>query len=132
MASFDSSPSEADRMAQGACDGVETTGLDYVSSGGFNGTGPDSARHYRVCKTDFRQTPLVLGPSLVLAALDPMATPSQGDTPGLGHGQNGQHDPVGQHKHKSYRSPALSPCQQQPAPHSSKVISTTISTHTSA
>ena len=49
MASFDSSPSEADRMAQGACDGVETTGLDYVcrllGTGGFNGTGPDSARH---------------------------------------------------------------------------------------
>ena len=33
-------------MAQGACDGVETTGLDYVSSGGFNGTGPDSARQF--------------------------------------------------------------------------------------
>ena len=66
-------------MAQGAYDGVETTGHDYVSSGGFNGTGPDSARHYRVCKTDFRQTPLVLGPSSVLTALiDPMATPEPG------------------------------------------------------
>ena len=44
MASFDSSLSEADRMAQGACDGAGTTGPDYVSSGGFIGTGPDSAR----------------------------------------------------------------------------------------
>ena len=33
MASFDSFPSEADRMAQGACDGAGTTGPDYVSSG---------------------------------------------------------------------------------------------------
>ena len=48
MASFDSSPLEADRMAQGAYDGVETTGHDYVSSGGFNGTGPDSARQVKV------------------------------------------------------------------------------------
>ena len=32
-------------MAQGACDGAGTTGPDYVSSGGFIGTGPDSARH---------------------------------------------------------------------------------------
>ena len=45
MASLDSSLSEADRMAQGACDGAGTTGPDYVSSGGFIGTGPDSARH---------------------------------------------------------------------------------------
>ena len=44
MASLDSSLSEADRMAQGACDGAGTTGPDYVSSGGFIGTGPDSAR----------------------------------------------------------------------------------------
>ena len=45
MASLDSSLSEADRMAQGACDGAGTTGPDYVSSGDFIGTGPDSARH---------------------------------------------------------------------------------------
>ena len=44
MASFDSSLSEADRMAQGACDGAGTTGPDYVSSGGFIGTGPDGVR----------------------------------------------------------------------------------------
>ena len=42
MASFDSFPSEADRMAQGACDGLETTRPDYVSSGDFIGTGPDT------------------------------------------------------------------------------------------
>ena len=46
MASFDSSLSEADRMAQGACDGAGTTGPDYVSSGGFIGTGPDGARQF--------------------------------------------------------------------------------------
>ena len=45
MASFDSSLSEADRMAQGACDGAEATRPDYAFSGGFIGTGPDSARH---------------------------------------------------------------------------------------
>ena len=45
MASLDSSLSEADRMAQGACDGAETMRPDYASSGGFIGTGPDSARH---------------------------------------------------------------------------------------
>ena len=40
-----SSPSEADRMAaEGACDGAGTTGPDYVSSGGFIGTGPDSVQ----------------------------------------------------------------------------------------
>ena len=52
MASFDSSLSEADRMAQGACDGAGTTESDYVSSGGFIGTGPDSAQHehYRIPK----------------------------------------------------------------------------------
>ena len=32
MASFDSFPSEANRMAQGACDGSGTTRPDYVSS----------------------------------------------------------------------------------------------------
>ena len=45
MASLDSSLSEADRMAQGACDGAEATRPDYAFSGGFIGTGPDSARH---------------------------------------------------------------------------------------
>ncbi len=45
MASFDTFLSEADRMAQGACDGAGTTGPNYVSSGDFIGTGPDSARH---------------------------------------------------------------------------------------
>ena len=45
MASLDSSLSEADRMAQGACDGTETMRPDYVSSGGFIGMGPDSAQH---------------------------------------------------------------------------------------
>ena len=44
MASLDSSLSEADRMAQGACNGAETMRPDYASSGGFIGTGPDSAR----------------------------------------------------------------------------------------
>ena len=44
MASLDSSLSEADRMAQGACDGAETTRPDYAFSGGFIGSGPDSAR----------------------------------------------------------------------------------------
>ena len=48
MASFDSFLSEADRMAQpqGACDGSGTTSTrpDYVSSGDFIGTGPDSAQ----------------------------------------------------------------------------------------
>ena len=32
-------------MAQGACDGAETTRPDYAFSGGFIGSGPDSARH---------------------------------------------------------------------------------------
>ena len=45
MASLDSSLSEADRMAQGACDGSGTTRPDYVSSGDLIGMGPDSAQH---------------------------------------------------------------------------------------
>ena len=45
MASFDTFLSEADRMAQGACDGAGTTGPDYVSSGDLVGMGPDSAQH---------------------------------------------------------------------------------------
>ena len=45
MASFDTFLSEADRMAQGACDGAGTTGPDYVSSGDLIGMGPDSAQH---------------------------------------------------------------------------------------
>ena len=44
MASFDTFLSEADRMAQGACDGAGTTGPDYVSSGDLIGMGPDSAQ----------------------------------------------------------------------------------------
>ena len=50
MASFDSFLSEADRMAQGACDGSGTTRPDYVSSGSgdFIGMGPDSAQHATV------------------------------------------------------------------------------------
>ena len=49
MASFDTFLSEADRMAQGACDGAGTTGPDYVSSGDLIGMGPDSAQHIRTC-----------------------------------------------------------------------------------
>ena len=37
-------PESAWRRGQGACDGAGTTGLDYVPSGDFIGTGPDSAR----------------------------------------------------------------------------------------
>ena len=48
MASLDSSLSEADRMAQGACDGAETTRPDYAFSGGFIGSGPDSASKLNV------------------------------------------------------------------------------------
>ena len=53
MASFDTFLSEADRMAQGACDGAETTRPDYAFSGGFIGSGPDSARqpHYVIVYT---------------------------------------------------------------------------------
>ena len=36
MATHDSSHSEADRMAQGACDGAGAMGPDYVFSGGTN------------------------------------------------------------------------------------------------
>ena len=59
--------------------------------------------HCVACVSD-RLPPLVLGPSCLFRprrALDPMATavqptPSQGDAPGLGHDQNGQHDGIGQ------------------------------------
>ena len=54
-----------------------------------------------MCKTDSFTT-RALGPSFVLAALDPtwrslgLAEPGR-RPPGLGHGQSGQHDPVGQY-----------------------------------
>ena len=63
MASLDSSLSEADRMAQGACDGAETMRPDYASSGGFIGTGPDSARHGSAAdgSQSFMRTPVQSG-----------------------------------------------------------------------
>ena len=41
-----SSLSEANCMAQGACDGTGAMGPDYTASGGFNGVGPDGAQHW--------------------------------------------------------------------------------------
>ena len=48
METFDCSLSEADRMAQGACDGSGATRPDYVFSEGINGMGPDGAQHTAV------------------------------------------------------------------------------------
>ena len=84
MASFDSFPSEADRMAQGACDGSGTTRPDYVSSGGFIGMGPDSAQHGSSVdgSQSFAHTPIQSGWSVQYDATQnlyvaPHATPQQ-------------------------------------------------------
>ena len=84
MASFDSFPSEADRMAQGACDGSGTTRPDYVSSGDFNGMGPDSAQHGSLAdgSQSYARTPIQPGWSVQYDATQnpyvvPLATPQQ-------------------------------------------------------
>ena len=51
MASFDSSLTEADCMAQGACDATGTMGHDYSALGGFIGMSPDGAQQSSCCPT---------------------------------------------------------------------------------